>query len=631
MTVHPSPQVVPALKQWIGSDRVFILSPTSRLILDTSVGSDFLPNAKNFSAGIYIINQIQLPVVQTRDSTRGDIVLSIKSNNSDESDSDAETYELDIQDVLTIQSATQTGLVRGITTVLQMFKLSLNPVSLPGGKGKDWPVCRERGLLLDVGRYYFSLSFIKNLIQLLAWQKCNILHLHFSDDLGFRLKSDLYPELSSPESYSKADIRDIQDFAALYKIMIIPEIDLPAHAGRIREVYPEFKNDDPSLEKTTNTETLCLVKPASRQFIWQLLDEFIPLFDAPYFHLGADEWPDWSEKPERLNQMINQAQILKDHARNLGFEKPADVFIKFINDANSLVKRHGKQLRIWEGYNRLDRSLEPDRDIIIEPWTPDQAQVYLDQGYSIINPTEEYLYMVPGLYYPWPPFPGYDKMYTQWHPGRFKQDGSLNVSVEAKGFLGAKLSVWTDVSKKAGVSETMVFGHLYPHLQIFASKTWGSQLEPDYTAFRQRAEPLGLMPGSSSCLVINDHARGQQLNQFSFSDGWLQVEKQDTPMCNDYHVSDKAGSFYQVKFNGCRVLIAARKDNSCGKMAVSIDNNPEKVVDLYASELNEGCLVYDSGQIARSEHVLTVRVTGEKKPLSTGVSVMADAVMIYEY
>ena len=118
-------------------------------------------------------------------------------------------------------------------SLLQLFAQDRN---LQRGSIRDFPRFGERGFMIDAGRQYFEIAYIESLIRKLAWMKMNFIHLHFTEWQAFRLKSDLFPGLAPEQSYSKEDIRRIQEYAATYHIMVVPEIDLPAHA--IQEIAP---------------------------------------------------------------------------------------------------------------------------------------------------------------------------------------------------------------------------------------------------------------------------------------------------------------------------------------------------------------------------------------------------------
>ena len=120
----------------------------------------------------------------------------------------------------------------GTQTLLQMIKQSATATTVPAGTIRDFPQYRERGLMLDVGRHFYEMDYLENLLRRMAWLRLNTLRMHFTEWNGFRLRSDRYPGLASAQSYSKADLRRMQDVAKRYHITIVPEIDLPGTPPR---------------------------------------------------------------------------------------------------------------------------------------------------------------------------------------------------------------------------------------------------------------------------------------------------------------------------------------------------------------------------------------------------------------
>ncbi|GAI91355.1 unnamed protein product, partial [marine sediment metagenome] len=235
-------------------------------------------------------------------------------------------------------------------TLLQLFK---QDSKVRRGKAVDYPLIGVRGFMLDVARDFFEVDYIESIIRKLAWMKMNFIHIHFTDREAFRLKSDLFPGLAHPtEHYTKEDIRRLQDYAAKYHVMLIPEIEMPAHASSYTDYNPFLAFDCPSMrvghKVTDNFEasdqadwmfTLDITRREVRTWLKAVLDEWIPLFDAPHFHIGGDEWQYDANKyacPE-----------LMEATRKAGYEYPGDLFVEFTNEMNDWVKSHGKITHIW--------------------------------------------------------------------------------------------------------------------------------------------------------------------------------------------------------------------------------------------------------------------------------------------
>jgi hexosaminidase len=191
---------------------------------------------------------MELPVVEG-EFQKGDLVFTLNANDETLG---AEAYQMDISRQVLIKAKTTKGAFYGMQSLLQLFEQD-NKIQY--GFIHDFPKYTERGFMIDLGRKYFEIEYIETLIRKMAWMKMNFIHLHFTEWNGFRLKSDLFPGLAAEQSYSKEEIRRIQDYAAKYRVMVVPEIDLPAHS-------------------TTINARLC-GHPGGKQHLWKKQD--IPL------------------------------------------------------------------------------------------------------------------------------------------------------------------------------------------------------------------------------------------------------------------------------------------------------------------------------------------------------------------
>lgn len=150
---------------------------------------------------------------------------------------------------------------------------------MPYCRIKDAPAFPVRGLMLDVGRNYMSVPFLKSVVRRLSHYKINVLHLHLSDDPGWRVEVNKYPELTVETSfwptrqpgkfYTQEDIKSICDFCDSLNIRVIPEIDMPGHSAAFRK----------AIGKDMQT-------PEGMQVLKEALDEIIPLFKDSLFTLG---------------------------------------------------------------------------------------------------------------------------------------------------------------------------------------------------------------------------------------------------------------------------------------------------------------------------------------------------------
>jgi hexosaminidase len=369
-----------------------------------------------------------------------------------------ESYTVSISDSITIGGTTPAAVFLGSRTVLQLLCQS---TTLPTGSIHDWPDYKGRMLMLDVGRKPFPLPVLKDFLRMMAWYKMNELHLHLSDEAfggtyaAFRVESKTFPGLASKDLfYTAADLRDLQDFAKARGIVITPEIDMPGHARCFTNYWPEITlKDYPNYMDVTHPKTVEVMK--------KLLDEMIPLFDAPDFHIGTDEYRVSGPRKEELHESFRQ----------------------FINTMNTHVRSRGKNTRIWSGFEHMGGTTEIDPTVIIDMWETDDAKSAIAKGHKIINSNHGRTYIVPGAHYYGISRPG---IYQGWEPWMVSDDASKNPGKDDPNLMGGKLHVWCDQGPTGWTltetAETTLTG-----IHAFSEKLWGTKGSPDYAAFAARA------------------------------------------------------------------------------------------------------------------------------------------------
>ncbi|MEO5716872.1 MAG: family 20 glycosylhydrolase [Luteolibacter sp.] len=369
-----------------------------------------------------------------------------------------EGYSVQISDKITIGGATPAAVFLGSRSVLQLLRQS---PALPKGVITDWPDYKGRMLMLDVGRKPYPISALKDFLRMMAWYKMNELHLHLSDEAfggtyaAFRVESKTFPGLASKDLfYTAADIRDLQDFAKARGITITPEIDMPGHARCFTNYWPDITlKDYPNYMDVTNPKTIEVMK--------KLLDEMIPLFDAPDFHIGTDEYRVGGPRKDELQEGFRQ----------------------FINTMNAHIRSRGKNTRIWSGFEHMAGTTDIDPSVIIDMWETDDAKGQIAKGHSIINSNHGRTYIVPGAHYYGISRPG---IYQNWEPWMVSGDNSKNPTKDEPKLLGGKLHVWGDQGPTGWtlneIGETTLTG-----IHAFSEKLWGTKGSPDYAAFTARA------------------------------------------------------------------------------------------------------------------------------------------------
>ncbi len=381
------PAVIPSFKEWQDTNGSYIFKKTSRIIIDPQYQSELENISKTLQEDLDSLRKIQYQIRFSSTPEKGDIYLTLNCNESIKNN---DAYIFEVSDYITIKSKYNCGVFYGTRTLLQLLKQS---DTIQKGTAKDWPSYMERGLMVDNGRKYFTVDWLKKHIKELSYLKMNVFHFHFSDNEGFRIECETYPEITSTEHYSKDEIRELIKLAEKYFVTIIPEIDMPSHMDQIlKPFFPKYCIKD---KKGKYLYYLDFVNEEARQFAKSIIEEYITLFPGPYWHGGCDEFG------ENVDSLPN----LKTYAQNKYGPSALskDAFIDFINWMDSIVKNHGKKLRIWN--DCLDMNENPaskytiklNSDIIIEYWFGEKnPDVFISEGHQLMNCNSEYLYYVIG-------------------------------------------------------------------------------------------------------------------------------------------------------------------------------------------------------------------------------------------
>ena len=262
------------------------------------------------------------------------------------------------------------GVFYAVQTLLQLLPPSVYerscplPVSLGCREIHDAPAFSYRGQHIDVARTWIDKEHLLRLIDLFAYHKLNKLHLHLSDDEGWRLEIRSHPELAevggfrggdSPVKavygkwgekyggyYTQEDMREIIRYAALRHIEIIPEIDLPGHSRTLARIHPEILCDyTPDLAPSGGYDTRsawCVAREENYALLEDILGEICELFPSEYIHVGGDEveFAQWRRCPH--------CQALM---RQRGMSSPAQLEGYFMKRVAAILDRHGKRAAVW--------------------------------------------------------------------------------------------------------------------------------------------------------------------------------------------------------------------------------------------------------------------------------------------
>ncbi|MBP6618717.1 MAG: family 20 glycosylhydrolase [Leadbetterella sp.] len=404
---------------------------------------------------------------------------------------------------VSIEASNPIGHFYGLQTLLQLFPAevlssSFQPkliLSLPECTIKDQPRFEYRGVMMDVGRYFFPISFIKKLIDVIAAHKLNVLHLHLTEDQGWRIEIKKYPRLTEIGSirkesmlghyrdqkydgkphggfYTQDEIRDLVAYAQRKFVTIVPEIEMPGHALAAIAAYPELGCTGEQYEVGTKwgvEERVFCPNEKTFEFLENVLTEVIDLFPSQYIHIGGDECPKEAWKKSQFCQDLMKKEGLKDeHELQSYFIRRIDKFVtskgrKIIGWDEILEGGLSPNATVmsWRGVEGGIAAAKQQHDVIMTP----NSHMYLD--YYQGNPSAEPLAI--GGFLP------VEKTYS------YEPYAPELTTSEAKYIKGVQANLWTEYVSKPEHAEYMLF----PRALATAEIGWSSK-EKDFVDFGKR-------------------------------------------------------------------------------------------------------------------------------------------------
>ena len=469
---NPKPGVIPSIREWKGGVGRLTLTQNVTIIIDRRDEAKLVRIANVLRADLDEIAKIHARIATGDHSKQGSIFLSLDCNDSTLK---TEGYFYEANESVTIRGKSATGVFYGTRSILQMLQLDPRHNSIPKGLARDYPLYATRGFLLDVGRKFFDIDFLRKYAKFMSWYKMNDFQLHLNDNApmrqnkdwkkvysAFRLQSTVHPGLTAKDGfYSRREFEGLQKLANERGVNITPEIDAPAHALAFTQFKPELVS--PKYPK----DHLNLGLPETQTFLNSVWGEFIPWFTSPHVHIGADEYS-------------------SDKAAHADYKK-------YINQTAAFIKSRGKRVRMWGGLKVGGGAEGVDRDIVVNLWYPGyhDPKDAVKEGYNLINTQDGYLYIVPfaGYYYQ---FLNTQFLYSTWMPYTFDNE---SFDPSDPHILGGMFAVWND---KVGYPYSAEDVHelVQPAMPTLAEKLWSGQPKVrSYPAFQSDAKVLGDGPG----------------------------------------------------------------------------------------------------------------------------------------
>lgn len=428
-----------------------------------------------------------------------DFVIIKDSEISDEG------YALSVtSEKLIIKASTKTGAYYALQSVRRLCGFDLGGREVPCCEIEDEPKYKWRGLHLDESRHFFGEGEVKRLLDFMFAEKLNVFHWHLTDDAGWRIEIKKYPLLTEIGSkrkctqtggwdckdidftehggfYTQEQIKDIISYAKERGIMIVPEIDFPAHCAAALAAYkhlacfpketevpgyfggliPESKGD------MRWNRTLCCGKETTFEFVFGVLGEICDMFPAPYVHIGGDEAPkgEWKRCPEC--QRIIKENALKDETQLQGW---------FENRLIEFLTKRGKTPIGWNEIIRCENLNTKNNSVVIQYWTSRRdkyAEKYANGGGAMILSNHQSFYFD----MPYAMMPLCDTY--NFNANDYGIKGQNNV-------LGVEGELWTEWIPDRAKLDLYAF----PRVQALAEVAWTADGKRDFDDFKRRLDEL---------------------------------------------------------------------------------------------------------------------------------------------
>lgn len=399
-----------------------------------------------------------------------------------------------------ISAANPAGIFYGIQTVKQLLPASPSgELLIPFTAIKDQPRFAWRGLMLDVGRHFFPVSYIKEFLDNMAMYKLNTFHWHLTEDQGWRIEIKKYPRLTELAHwrdetivghardsktydgigyggfYTQDQIREVVQYAADRFITVVPEIEMPGHSTAALAAYPELgcTGGPYEVKKTWGvmTDVYCAGKEDTFEFLQNVIDEVCELFPSTYFHIGGDECrkDEWKKCPDCQKRISNE-NLKDEHELQSYFVQRMERYLssknrKLIGWDEILEGGLAPQATVmsWRGIKGGIEAAKQRHDVIMSPTT----HCYFDY-YQSENKDAEPLAI--GGYLP------LEKVYS-YEP----VPDELNEQ-EARHILGVQGNIWTEYIATIDKLEYMT----YPRVCALAEVVWSPKPAKDFMDFQKR-------------------------------------------------------------------------------------------------------------------------------------------------
>jgi hexosaminidase len=397
---------------------------------------------------------------------------------------------------VTLEAAGKPGMYHGLQILRQLFLSRDSPgtAEIPCVEIEDWPRFPWRGFMLDVSRHFYSLGFIKKLIDVLSLHHINKFHWHLTDDQGWRLPVPAYPLLTETGSrrldsrtgrykegfYTAEEIRELVSWAAARQVEIIPEVDLPGHTSAVLAAYPGLgcTGGPYRVEERFGVmeDVLCAGNDGIFDLFSAIFGTLAELFPSPYVHIGGDEVPStrWAACPKCQKRL-----------EETGLKNPGELQSWITLKLAKMLAERGKIAIGWDEVLEDTEKCPLPRDVVVMSWRGQEGGVRGSRrGHQVImTPNSQGCYL------------DYKHRDDSEEPGQLGigslyQGYTLNpvppeLSPEEAGrILGGQGNLWSELIYAGKIAEYMIF----PRICAIAEALWTARRPGDFAGFRGRLE-----------------------------------------------------------------------------------------------------------------------------------------------
>lgn len=433
--------------------------------------------------------------VSDKEKSSNAIILAVDSTMGH-----PEGYKLQITpEKVLLTGGSEAGVFYGIQTIhkaLPILKDGKVAAALPAGTVTDFPRFRYRGFMIDVGRHFFPVSYLKQMIDLMALHNINYFHWHLTEDQGWRIEIKKYPKLTEigskrdstiidwetkkfdgkPHSgfYTQDEAREIVRYAADRFITVVPEIDLPGHTTAALASYPELGCTGGPYKVLCSfgvfPDVLCAGNDQTLQFTKDVLDEIMDIFPSEYIHIGGDECPKsrW-EKCPKCQAKIKELGIkaLPKHSK----ENQLQTY--FMSELEKEINAHGRRMRGWDEV--LEGGLTPNSTIM--SWRGIQGGIEAARQHHdvIMTPIQRLYFSNPRIN----KMTGFEWMNRVYN---FEPVPAELTDAEKKFVIGTQGCIWTEWT----ADSTKMEWQILPRMAALSEIQWTLPEHKNFERFMER-------------------------------------------------------------------------------------------------------------------------------------------------